>query len=301
MNNGKEKGETNSVAARVFLLAGIAVLFLACIALSGCVQQPPQQPLQQPSPAFEQPAPVESVEPSTAVAPAPTVKTDLYGSMLAFNVNDAGASANGLQLLQQNGWSEFRKDAGSYQKLKNGLKTVLSERAKLAKQTGFSVDREIAAFFTWNVVEPEKGTFDWELTDLLVEAASGAGVKLSGVIQPFASWDQKNTAANPGCNALDFAYYDYKAGPPQDLKEYQVFLTKLVERYKNTVAFWEIGNEVEGDCGGFKDNPQGYLDLLKISYQTIKKADARAIVLNGGALEISGRMESAAIKEFWQK
>lgn len=162
------------------------------------------------------------------------------------------------------------------------------------KATSFSLDREFFPYF-WNVIEPQKGQFNWELTDLYAQAASNAGVKISAIIQPFANWDQKNTSPPTNCNALDFAYYDYKASPPNDLAEYKNFLAKIVERYKDTVAVWEIGNEVEGDCGGYKNNPQGYVALLKISYETIKKVDPQAKVLNGGALEFS------EARSFWQQ
>ncbi|MEK7503634.1 MAG: DUF5667 domain-containing protein [Patescibacteria group bacterium] len=222
----------------------------------------------------------------------------LFGTMIAFNINDAAMRTPGtLDAIQQKSWTEFKKDNSAYQNLLSNLKKLIQDRTKLAKATGFSLDREIVGYFTWNVVEPQKGQFDWELTDLYAQAASNAGVKISAVIQPFAGWDQKNTPTNAGCNALDFAYYEYKAGPPNDFTEYENFLTKTVERYKNNVAVWEIGNEDEGQCGGYQDDPEGYLKLLKISYDVIKGADPGAKVTNGGALEFLDN----SIKNFWTK
>ncbi len=221
----------------------------------------------------------------------------LFGTMLAFNINDAAMDTLGKIDALQKGWAEFKKDDSAYQNLKSNLKKIIQDRTKLVKATGFSIDREIVPYFTWNVVEPKKGQFDWELTDIYVKGASDAGVKISAVIQPFASWDQKNTSAIAGCTALDFAYYDYKAGSPKDIAEYKNFLTKMVERYKDKVAVWEIGNEYDGECGGYKDNPQGYFDLVKISSETIKKADPQAKVINGGALEFPDN----SIRNFWAK
>ncbi|MDP4007228.1 MAG: hypothetical protein Q8P55_01355, partial [bacterium] len=74
-------------------------------------------------------------------------------------------------------------------------------------------------------------------------------------------------------------------------------MKKTVERYKDKVAVWEIGNEVEGQCGGYQNNPEGYLKLLKISYGIIKEIDPEAKVLNGGALEFL----DDSIKNFWTK
>ncbi|MDP3900915.1 MAG: beta-galactosidase, partial [bacterium] len=234
---------------------------------------------------------------NTSTASSVNVSTDikpLFGTMLAFNINNA---AMGRIDTIQKGWSEFKKDSLAYQNLKSNLEKLIQDRTKLMEETGFSLDREVVGYFTWNVIEPQKGQFNWELTDLYTQAASNADFKISAVVQPFASWDQKNTPAITGCNALDFVYYDYKAGPLNDLTEYEIFLTKTVERYKDKVVVWEIGNEVEGQCGGYQNNPEGYLKLLKISYDVIKGVDPEAKVLNAGALEFL----DDSTRNFWVK
>jgi len=224
----------------------------------------------------------------------------LFGTMIAFSINDATVSMPGiLDAIGQKGWTEFRKDDSAYQNLLSNLKKLIQDRTKLVKETSFSLDREIIPYFTWNVIEPQKGQFDWELTDLYAQATSNAGVKISAVIQPFASWDQKNTQTNK--DALDFAYYDYKAGPPKDIAEYQNFLTKMVERYKDKVTVWEIGNEPENPGSGYQNNPEGYFNLVKITSETIKKADPKAKITNGGAMPIVGMRESDLFKTFWTK
>lgn len=228
-------------------------------------------------------------------------KTDLFGTMLAFDINYAAMNTPGiLDVIQQKGWTEFRKDDSAYQNLVSDLKKLIQDRTKPVKEAEFYIDREVIPYFTWNIIEPQKGQFDWELTDIYVKGASNADVKISAVILPYAVWDQKDTQLISCCQLLDFAYYDFKAGQPKDTTEYQNFLTKMVERYKGNVAVWEIGNEPDSPCAGYQDNPQGYLDLLKISYETIKKADPQAIVLNGGALE-TDMVEGENIKTFWTK
>lgn len=228
-------------------------------------------------------------------------KKPLFGTMLAFNINDAavGDPNTGipgmLKTIREKGWTEFKKDDPAYQNFKNNLEKIIQDRTELVKTTGFFLDREVIGYFTWNVIEPQKGQFNWELTDLYVQAALNAGIKISAVIQPFASWDQKNTSSIPGCNALDFAYFDYKAGPPNDWTEYQNFLEATVKRYKDVVSVWEIGNEYDGQCGGYQNDPEGYLKLLKISHDVIKGADPEAKISNGGALEFP----SDNIRSFW--
>jgi len=229
----------------------------------------------------------------------------LFGTMIAFNINEVTmvdmsgtGTSNMLDTLQQKGWTEFRKDDSAYQNLPSSLKKLIQDRTKLVKATGFSLDRGSFGYFTWNVIEPQKGQFDWELTDIYVKGATNAGLKISAVIQPYAAWDQKNTQVNANCKMLDAAYYDYKDGPPKDIDEYQNFLTKTVERYKNKVAVWEIGNEPDAQCGGYENNPQGYFDLLKISSETIKKVNPQAKVTNGGA---SGHSDNSSERSFWTK
>lgn len=232
---------------------------------------------------------------TSSVNVASNVKS-LFGTMIAFNINEAPMDTPGIIDTLRKGWTEFRKDNTAYQNLLSNLKKLIQDRTKLVKATGFYIDRGFD-YFTWNVIEPQKGQFDWGLTDIYVKGATNAGVKISAVVQPFVSWDQKNTSPLANCNALDFAFYDYKAGPPNDLAEYKNFLTKTVERYRDRVAVWEIGNEYDGGCGGYENNPQEYFDLLKISSETIKKVDPKAIVTNGGALEFP----DTSIRNFWTK
>ena len=278
----------------IFLLAIAVILVLAIITIfigSRANKQLPGQSPQQNTASST----VSDLNTTSPVNESANAKP-LFGTMIAFDINGAAAAMGAVDALQK-GWTEFRKDNSAYQNFKSNFKKIIQDRAKLVKETGFSLDRGSFSYFTWNVIEPQKGQFDWELTDLYAQGASNAGVKISAVIQPFASWDQKNTSPLTNCNALDFAYYDYKAGPPNDLAEYEIFLTKTVERYKDKVAVWEIGNEYDGRCGGYENNPQGYFNLLKISSETIKKVDPQAKVTNGGALEFSDN----SIRNFWTK
>jgi len=296
----------------VFLL--FVMVFSGCIALElNLPASPPSQSnITVPTPASKNiTPPAQNIPPGQNAAYPSAAGSQLFGSMLAYNINDGMMGIPGLIDTLNNGWSEFRNDNSNLQKLKSNLGKIFQERAKTITQSGMSVDREIAGYFTWNVIEPEKGQFNWELTDLMMKHAGESGVQIVAVIQPFAAWDQQNTQ-NPSCKALDFAYYDFKARPPTDMEEYKVFLTKLVERYdgdgkddmpslKTKVAYWEIGNEVDGACGGFENNAEGYVKLLTSSFETIKKADPQAKVLNAGALDVTGIMEAESVKSFWKK
>lgn len=223
-------------------------------------------------------------------------KTNLFGTMIAYNVNDGFMGAPGAIDELQRGWTILRNDSQTMEEYTNSLEQLFNAHDELVEKTNFSSDRGSFALFTWNVIEPKKGTFDWTLVDLAAEHARKARIRVSAVVQPFASWDQKGVQTSSVGQPLDYAWYDYKAGPPNDWAEYQNFLGAAVKRYKDVVSSWEIGNEYEGCCG-YQNDPDGYLKLLKLSYETIKRVDPSAKVLNGGALEFP----DASIKTFWTK
>lgn len=292
----------------------LIVLGILCVFIffAGCVDNTSQSNITVPTPAPQNiTSPEQNISSDHNVITS-SAGSQLFGSMLAYNINDGMMRTPGLIDILLKGWSGFMNDSSNLQKLKSNLGKTFQERAAVINQSGMPVDREIAGYFTWNVIEPEKGQYDWELTDLMMKHAGESGVQIAAVIQPFAAWDQQNTQINPNCNALDFAYYDFKARPPIDMEEYKIFLTKIVERYdgdgtedmpglKTKVAYWEIGNEVDGACGGFENNAEGYVKLLNVSFEAIKKADPEAKVLNAGALDVTGIKEAESVKSFWKK
>ena len=244
-------------------------------------------------------------------------KTTLFATMLAFNTNEGMRGlANGPERLTE-GWSTIIADTDDYGLFLAEMKRAFQKNADLAEETGFSSNRDVVGAFVWNVIEPTKGTYDWTVPDLTVKSAGTAGIKISGVMQPFVNWDQTSITAEEykeKCSAIDFGYYDFKAGQVSDWEAFEKFLTATVERYdgdgvsdmpglSTRVEAWEIGNEIEGSCGGFSDDPEGYIELLRTSYEIIKEADPTAIVLNGGALEVFGfdGQKTREIAGFWEE
>ncbi|MEK7126444.1 MAG: hypothetical protein AAB835_03070, partial [Patescibacteria group bacterium] len=65
------------------------------------------------------------------------------------------------------------------------------------------------------------------------------------------------------------------------------------------VALWEIANEPHSPDGGYQNNPEAYFNLLKISSETIRKADPSAKVVNGGASGFANTNNGE--KNFWTK
>lgn len=169
--------------------------------------------------------------------------------------------------------------------------------------------------FIWNDIEKEKGEFDWTITDErligLKDKENYFGVNQGeeyhlAMIWPYANWDQDACHQDPKYLAtghLKESKEDLKIGAPCDIEAYSNFLKKVVERYdgdgiddmpglKTPINYWEIMNEPEmqgGSIGGagedlkfFVGTPEEYLEILKASYETIKKADPEAKVAHAG-------------------
>ncbi|MFA6296584.1 MAG: hypothetical protein WC663_04465 [Patescibacteria group bacterium] len=161
----------------------------------------------------------------------------------------------------------------------------------------------------WENIEGTKGVFTWTRMDKEVKDAQKYNLQLLVTIWPFATWDQEVCHKNIK-NAQGFENeLPLKRGAPCDYTAYNNFLTKLIERYDDDgkddmpglqygVKYWEILNEPEmkGDLVFFKGTAKEYFNLLKASYETIKKADSESFVLLGGMAGINPEM-----KFFWKK
>ena len=138
------------------------------------------------------------------------------------------------------------------------------------------------------------------------------------MIWPYANWDQDTCHKDSKYLAtghLKESSEDLKMGAPCAMQAYASFLEKLVERYdgdgkddmpglKIPIKYWEIMNEPEmqgGSTGGagedlkfFVGTPKEYLEILKTSYETIKKADPQAKVAHAG---MAGMQQN--FQDFW--
>jgi len=173
----------------------------------------------------------------------------------------------------------------------------------------------------WNSIEKTKGEYDWESVDNAFEGKDEyfkGDVYHIAMIWPYANWDQKNCHSGERYKAtghLKEAGEDLMMGAPCDMNAYTGFVEKVIERYdgdgnddmpglKTPIKYWEIMNEPEmqGGMGGgagedlkfFVGTSQEYLDILKSSYEAIKKADGEAKVVHAG---MAGMQQN--FQDFW--
>ena len=126
-------------------------------------------------------------------------------------------------------------------------------------------------FCHWRVVEPEKGKYVWcdeEINDLrqrgfMLLANLGHPPLWAGRTHP----DRKDHGS-------------WTDAPPRDMAEWENYVFKTVEHFKDRIRHWEIWNE---PCwqSFFSGTPEEYAEFLKVAYSAVKRADPQAVVIGG--------------------
>ncbi len=137
----------------------------------------------------------------------------------------------------------------------------------LVKDMGFGW---IKQGFGWRDIELEKGVYDWEHTDHIVDTALRYG-DLDLLIRI----DHQPKWARAGCSMQ---------GPPDDLQDMADFLTEVATRYQGKISAYQIWNEpnLAREWCDQSPDPEAYAQMLRVSYEAIKAADQRALVISAG-------------------
>ena len=164
---------------------------------------------------------------------------------------------------------------------------------QLAKQAGVTWYRDWS--LKWQDLEPRQGEFHWDIGDTQIDRILAERVNLMALLPPFpsADWiseapDTLPTKGYPGVRIR-------QAWAPKRADELGRFIGQAVSHYGSRIKTWEFLNEpVYTDYAlPGKDNPeyrkrgaksytvQDYVDLLKLSYAAMKKADPACKVIGG--------------------
>ena len=164
-----------------------------------------------------------------------------------------------------------------------GINSFVSEldtndRANAASQAAKMEDAYVGMTreeFSWALVEPAKGVYDWAKFDQAVELERAHGVTVLGKLVYGSLWDNTSPPGTPPSRAV---YY-----PPTNIQNYVDYVVATVTRYKDRVHAWEVWNE-ENDGGSWGPAPDAarYTQLLKATYAAIKSVDPGATVVLGG-------------------
>lgn len=156
----------------------------------------------------------------------------------------------------------------------NGLRGMsehdMNIRFKDIQSLGFTW---IRTDFHWPTIQPNDSKhYDWKNYDTIVKVASSNNLKVLGILDYTPPW-----ARQPACANSDKC-------APANPTDFAVFAGMAADRYKTTVAAWEIWNEPNSYHFWLPEpNSRLYADLLKQSYTAIKTASPLTPVLVGAS------------------
>lgn len=138
----------------------------------------------------------------------------------------------------------------------------LEHAASLAHEAGI---RWIRMDFLWADIEPQKGRFDFDKYDHILDILEEHGLKVMVTLEYNPSWRDA----------------DWNAAPV--VEDYVYYARKTVRHFKDRVKYWEIWNEPDSvKYWTPQDDMTAYSRLLKAVYPVIKEEDPTAQVLVGG-------------------
>ncbi len=121
----------------------------------------------------------------------------------------------------------------------------------------------------WDVVEPQRGMFDWSGSDAVIDGARERDLNVLALISYTPAW------ANGGHDDHRYA--------PSDPAEFGAFAGRVARRYaRSGVHAYEIWNEPNVAYWQPAPDPGAYTAALRAAYVAIHAADADATVVTGG-------------------
>ncbi len=126
--------------------------------------------------------------------------------------------------------------------------------------------------FLWSAIEPERGDYNFEAYDRLVDAAAAVGIGWIGLL----------AYGNPWASSATDSDDNY---PPDDPADFAAYAGATAAHFKDRITRWEIWNEQNAGYRFWRPqaDPAGYADLLVAATGAIRKADPDARVAFGGA------------------
>ncbi|MFH1236424.1 MAG: hypothetical protein V1685_05845 [Parcubacteria group bacterium] len=188
-----------------------------------------------------------------------------------------------------------------------------SENFSLASEAGIFLDEEFPGPFVWDRIQPSFGApYAFNESDAIVQRAQIYGFSLTGILWPYAEWDQKSYGLGTACRG---GGYSQSLPPhrcrPDDDDAYSDFVYQVVERYDgdglydmeglcNSISRWEViatpsRQQVIGGIGTFRGEAVDYFNLLRVTYEGVKdscpQCDVQYGALDGTNMESLGFLE----------
>jgi hypothetical protein len=138
----------------------------------------------------------------------------------------------------------------------------------------------------WDEIEIEPGQYEWGRMDLAFDTAADYGYKVLASVVTAPDWAREEGA--------DLTL----EGPPSDPQIYADFLAALLGRYFGKVHAIEVWNEqnLDREWASVEGlSAANYVDLLRVSFLTIKELDPGIIVISGALSPGGGFVDEAGV------
>lgn len=118
--------------------------------------------------------------------------------------------------------------------------------------------------FPWNMIEPERGKYDWSLLDKLVDSYIQAGLHVHGVLSGPSAWSQDGVAP----------------ASEDERKAFAQFAGEATARYKTTIPSWEVWHTPNlATSWAPKPDPFSYSETLREAHAAILSSHTDSIVV----------------------
>ena len=177
-----------------------------------------------------------------------------------------------------------------------GMHTRYVDEAEAWKiKRGMEMQREMGApwmvgFSRGRITEKSKGQFEWAGADRIIEHASRQGLRVIARLGFVPEWARPSPNGQP----TTFTHLD-----PQHYQDFADFAAAFAARYKGRVDHIIVWNEpnLQNEWGMRRVDPAAYVEMLRVVYPAIKKANPEAIVLAGALAPTIERNRDVALND----
>lgn len=145
---------------------------------------------------------------------------------------------------------------------------TLDQQLDMMVQANFHWIRQT---FPWQVIEPDRGRYDWSQWDTIINAVSNrSDLRLIAVLNTSPDWSRATGNSN--------------TAPPDDPMAFAAFAGQFARRYADQIDHYQIWDEPNLAVGWGENtpNPTEYAALLAASYDAIHNNDPQATVISAG-------------------
>ncbi len=148
----------------------------------------------------------------------------------------------------------------------------------------------IKQVFAWQEIEPERGRWEFEIGDRMIEGLERRGLQIVARLSDAPDW------AHPSLPPVDDG--SYIDSPPDNLADYATFCGTVAEHYRGRIAAYQIWNEpnLTREWGNRPPNAADYVALLRVCSEAIRAVDPDAILISAGLAPTGGLTDGAGVQ-----